>query len=493
MKFPTQTLLQSLFDNAQNHPDKLAFISGDAKTTYANYIKRIAAAKQRLLDCGIKKNDRVLLMGSNHDDFAVAYFAIHFAGAICVPVDGSLKATELDFIVNDTKPHLAIVEINQQLSIQQKNLKSFTLPGEATIPLEILSNLKDDADILYTTGTTARKKGVLLTHGNIAAAALNISSFINNKQSDLEVLPIPLSHSFGLGRLRSMALVGNTLVLEPGLKNPAVLLKRVLDLKANGLALVPAGFELMLRLTRGKLVEAQDHLKYIEIGSAPMRDETRLQLMTLLPNTRLCHHYGLTEASRACFKEFHTDSHKPMSIGKPSPNVQISFINIHGKKVAPEEGGELIVHGAMTMKKYWNRLELNSQAYINGGLRTGDIGRMDKEGYIYLRGRKDDIINIGGLKVAPTEVESAALLNGAIKECACVGLADEITGEKTKLFYVSDRLLDDRELINQLRSHLEEYKVPKVFERVKLIPKTDSGKIIRQALLTKQSENINHN
>lgn len=493
MRLPKSILLQSLLKNALRYPDKLAFISGDSSISYANYIKRIAATSQRLVYCGITTGDRVLLMGANHDDFAVAYFAIHSVGAICVPVDANMKTAELEFISNDIQAKLALCELRQQIIIKQQALAAFTAPNHDMASLEHMPNLNDDADILYTTGTTAGKKGVLLSHANIAAAALNIQSFIGNIESDLEVLPIPLSHSFGLGRLRSMALVGNTLVLEPGLKNPAVLLKRILDLKANGLALVPAGFELMLGLTRGKLAEAQDHLKYIEIGSAPMRDETKQQLMTLLPHTRICHHYGLTEASRTCFKEFHSDQHKPHSIGKASPNVEISIIDSRGHVVATDEDGEIIVYGAMTMKRYWNRTQLNSDVFFNKGLRTGDIGRMDKDGYLYLQGRKLDMINMGGLKVAPSEIESVLLANKAIIDCACIGIPDKITGERIKLFYVAQHNLDERVLINQLRELLEEYKIPKVMERVQSIPKTDSGKILRKALLAQEYDKFTPN
>lgn len=483
MQLPTQTLIQSLASIAEKNKQQTAFLSGEQSISFAELIQRIAATQHRLLNCGIKKGDRVLIIGSNHADFAVIYFAIHSVRAIAVPVDVNLKSVELDSIIQDSTPSLLVSETKNNLNIHQESLASFTHSNNSSYSLELMVSLEDAADILYTTGTTAKKKGVLLSHNNIAASALNISSYINNSKSDIELVPIPLSHSFGLGRLRSMALVGNTLVLEPGLKNPAILLKRILELQANGLALVPAGFELILRLTRDKLAEAQDHLRYIEIGSASMRDETRQRLMQLLPKTRLCHHYGLTEASRSCFKEYHTDFHKPLSIGKPSPNVQISIVDKKGAAVANNDFGEIIVYGAMTMNKYWNRPDLDSESFYKEGLRTGDLGKTDKEGYIYLQGRKHELINVGGLKVTPLEIESCVLAHQTITDCACVGIPDPITGEKIKLFYVANEEIDPLILINQLRLQLEEYKIPKLYERIKSIPKTDSGKIIRHALL----------
>lgn len=482
MKLPSQPLVQSLHEHALVDPQQVAFLTDQRPTTYQELIRRIGATVGRLARYGIQKRDRVLLIGPNHDDLAVAYFAIHSLKAIAVPVDPNSTLEEIEFITNDATPALALVKEKLELSIHQQTIDRFTESNNDDLDWRPNTTLEDDADLLYTTGTTGRKKGILLSQRNIAAAALNISSFIGNTKSDLEVLPIPLSHSFGLGRLRSMALVGNTLALEPGLRNPARLLKRILDLRANGLALVPAGFELMLGLTRGKLAEAQEYLKYIEIGSAPMREETKRELMELLPHTRICHHYGLTEASRACFFEFHTDSAKPGSVGKPSPNVTISIVDDVGNPVPPGESGEIVVAGAMTMKRYWQRPDLDAKSFVNGGLRTGDIGYMDDDGYVYLLGRQGDLINVGGLKVAPDEVDSVLLTHQAINDCACVGIPDRITGEKIKMFYVSDRELDIREVLNWLRPKLVEYKIPKTFERIKQIPKTASGKVQRQHL-----------
>ncbi|WP_431065200.1 class I adenylate-forming enzyme family protein [Methylotuvimicrobium sp.] len=481
MHLPSKTLIESLFKLGLEYPNHLAIISEGRKVLYGEFVQRIAATQMRLLDSDIKKGDRILIMGSNHDSFAVAYFAVHSIGAVAVPVSSSLKKEELAFIINDSKPKLGLTENTQNLKINQQELETLTRTDSSKIMFKIFSNLKDNADILYTTGTTS-KKGVLLTHLNIAAAALNISTFIQNQQSDLEILPIPLSHSFGLGRLRSMAVVGNSLVLEPGLRNPALLLKRILDLKADGLALVPAGFELILGLTRDKLADARDHLKYIEIGSAALRDETRRKLMALLPKTRICHHYGLTEASRACFRELHADALKPISIGRPSPNVQINIIDDHGIPLNVDQVGEIVINGAMTMKSYWNRPDLDSKSFCDYGLRTGDIGRIDKDGYIYLHGRQNDIINVGGLKVSPNEVEDVVIANTVITDGACIGISDSITGQKVKLFYVADDVLDDRYFINQLRDKLEEYKIPKLFQRISSIPKTESGKILREKL-----------
>ena len=325
---------------------------------------------------------------------------------------------------------------------------------------------------------------MVLTHRQIAEAATNINAFIGSRLGDVEVVPIPLSHSFGLGRLRCMAQTGVTLALEAGLRNAAKVLQRILELKATGLALVPAGFGLLLRTTKDRLGEARRHLRYIEIGSAPMSLENKHRLMELLPETRICHHYGLTEASRAAFLDYHADRDKLTSIGRPAPNVQIAVHNDEGRDLGPGEHGELAIRGAMVMKEYWRRPELTRAALRDGWLRTGDWGWKDAEGYFHLLDRRNDLIDVAGMKVCPEEVEQLLDKHPAIAESACVGVADPqgITGHRVKAVFVARAPVSDIELIAWLRPRLEEYKIPRFWERVESLPRTPSGKIQRQLL-----------
>src|SRR5208337_533943 len=159
-----------------------------------------------------------------------------------------------------------------------------------------------------------------------------------------------------------------------GVGTGALVVKRILETRATGLALVPAGFDIIRRMTGEALGQARGHLRYIEIGSAAMKPETRRWLMELLPHTRICHHYGLTEASRAAFIEYHGDAHKLGSVGKAAPNVEILICNEQGNRLPTGETGEVVVRGRMVMKAYWNQPELTRQTFCNEGLKTGDIG-----------------------------------------------------------------------------------------------------------------------
>ena len=288
-----------------------------------------------------------------------------------------------------------------------------------------------------------------------------------------------------------MCQTGNTLVLEAGMVNAARLLKRVLDLRATGLALVPAGLELLLRMTRNRLADAQSHLRYLEIGSAAMRPETKRKLMEYLPHTRICHHYGLTEASRAAFCEYHADREQLDSIGRASPNVEIAVRDSHGNTLPPGEMGELTVRGGIVMKEYWKQPNLTAQTLRDGWLRTGDCGYQNGEGYLYLVGRQNDLINVGGMKASPEEVEQALCEHPRVADAACVGAPDPngITGQCVKAFIVSDEEIPSTELVAWLRNRLEEYKIPRMWVQAPSIPKTASGKIQRQLLRSQEMEN----
>jgi len=484
MQIARETLVESLLRHAANDPGRPALLDNDAVISYGELAARIAAAAQRLRELGVERQQRVLICGENSAAFAIAYFAIHLIGATAAPCEPHLPAVSAAFVAQDCGAVLALVSAaaSARFNIPTCSLEALTAPGSAKEARAPLCKWEDIADILYTNGTTWRKKGVLLTQRGIASTALNICSFIRNDSAGVELMPLPLSHSFGLGRLRCMAFAGNTLALEPGLPNPARLLKRALNLNITGLAMTPTGFAMLLALPGPGLTPARRHLRYIEIGSAPISAELRRKLVEQLPRTRICHHYGLTEASRACFREFHADAAKPDSIGRASPNVTVEIRDENGRKLGPLQAGEIAVRGAMVMGGYLNLPELTRRSLINGWLLTGDYGSMDDAGYIHLHGRRTDIINVGGLKVAPLEVEARANEHPAIRECACVGVPDRLLGERVKLFYVADHDVAETTLVNWLRTHLEEYKIPRDFERLLELPKAGGVKIQRHLL-----------
>ncbi|MGD0899806.1 MAG: class I adenylate-forming enzyme family protein [Thermoguttaceae bacterium] len=477
-------LVFSLLALARSEPDRAALATGEGPLSYSRFAAVVLSAAERLVRRGLGRGERIVIVGTNRPETAVAYFAVHAAGCVAVPLDPTMPPEALRWIVEDAGARLVLLDRDISLGVPCEDLLELVGGNDGGGLGEPACRLDDVADLLYTSGTTGRKKGVVLTHRQIAQAAVNIQAFVQSRPGDVEIMPIPLAHSFGLGRLRAMAVAGNTLVLEPGLRNAAGTLQRLLDLRAAGIAMVPAGFELMVRLTKDALAAAAGHLRYVEIGSAAMRIELKRHLMAMLPKTRICHHYGLTEASRATFLEYHADEPKLDSTGRPSPNVQVAVCDEQGRQVSAGGDGEICVRGGMVMKEYWKQPALTRETLRDGWLRTGDWGRQDADGYLYLAGRQSDLINVGGMKASPEEIEEAINSHPAIVESACLGAPDpqEITGECVKACIVTRSEVSDQQLVQWLRGRIEEYKVPRLWERVDRIARTPSGKIRRQLM-----------
>ena len=481
-----QPIVTNILQFASRHPDKPAIIHGDAITTYGTLANRIQGAANKLRATGIQPGDRIILAAAKSPSFVYGYFATHLLGAIALPVDPEITDKNLAYIIDQTTPKaLFIARDFAYGSLTAIPIDTCDAAPTATSTTPAPPDLQQTADILFTTGTTGQKKGVVLTHANILAAAININTFIGNTADDREVLPLPLSHSFGLGRLRCNMLAGGTLILVDGFLKARQIFTAFEKWHATGFCFVPAGLQVLFRLSGDKLGNYAAHLKYIEIGSAPMPRENKERLMRLLPQTRICMHYGLTEASRAAFIEFHADKEHLDSIGKPSPNVAMAIRNEQRENVPDGDIGRIHVKGGQVMQTYWQNREETAKTLQDGWLDTGDVGYR-QDGYLYLKGRYKDIINIGGRKVAPDEIEELLRQHPAIEDCACIGIQDpeNITGESIKAFIClrPGPPPSPEDLTQFLRDRLETYKLPRLYEIIDQIPKTASGKLQRQLL-----------
>jgi len=302
----------------------------------------------------------------------------------------------------------------------------------------------------------------------------------------VESLPMPLSHSFGFARLRCVFDVGGTVILENGFLRPERVIENMRINNTNAISSVPAGFAILLDHYFEQFQDISQYIKYIEIGSAFMRQKHKEMLMELCSNARICMHYGLTEASRSTFIEFHSDKDKLYTVGKPSPNVDVKIIDKNGVDLKLNETGEILVKGEMVMQGYWNKEKMTNESLTDGWLHTGDLGLVDSDGYVHLLGRKKEIINIGGLKVAPGEVEEVLLKYDGIVEAAVIGIksSDNISDETIKAFVVTDKsTLQIKHVEKYCLENLEPYKVPAQFEIVDSLPKTNSGKIQKHLLI----------
>ena len=482
-------LLQALENRAREHPEKPAILAGAQTISRAELVLKIRQAAGILKRRGVEKGDRVILSATNSPSFVYAYAGAHLLGAVAVPLDPQTTQGRLKFIADQVEPKALFLGGSsgaEPSAAESIGVFLEETDGPEPIPPSTVTG-QDLADILFTTGTTGQPKGVMLSHRNILAAAQNINAFIGNTSGDSELLPLPLSHSFGLGRLRCNLLAGGTLILADGLSDLRTLFRLFRQWRPTGFASVPAGFAILLRLAGDQLAEFAGHLRYIEIGSAPMPREQKLRLAKLLPQTRICMHYGLTEASRSTFVEFHQDLHKLDSIGRPSPNVSIRLAGSDGLEVPTGDPGEIHIQGGMVTAGYWRNPGLTASTLADGWFRTGDVATRDPDGYLHLQGRESELINTGGRKVSPIEIEEVLRTHPALEDCACAGAPDPdgIAGQ-VAVAYLVGRANTPRPADPALRTFfegkLEPYKFPRSFVWVPVIPRTSSGKIQRAQL-----------
>lgn len=469
-------LLQSVFHHAEIVPDKMAIVVGNIEVSYSLLALNARKAASLLDGLGLRPSDRIILSAHKDIEFIYLYLGAHILGVTNVIVDAESNKERLNYIEDKTNPLWCF----GYESSKHRSMLFAEIDIEALQPYSGISDnlsVDDIAEVLFTTGTTGAPKGVCLSYGNIAGSASNINSFIKNEATDIEVLGLPICHSFGLGRIRCNLMMGATIVILGSFANVRLFYKTIERYHATGFGVVPAAWAYIRKISGTRIGKYASQIKYIEIGSAAMPLETKKEMLNLFPNTRICMHYGLTEASRNCFQEFHDIEHLD-SIGKPvCENVDVQIFSPEGSVLPDGEKGELCVKGNMVLSRYLEEKD-NKNAFYGEYFRTGDCGYRTAEGYIYLLGREKELINVGGKKVSPMEVEDAIIALG-VGDCVCVPMKDPdgIMGELVKCYILKDStMLSFEQIAEQLSTKLEHYKLPVVYEWIDSIPQTESGK-----------------
>ena len=483
---PHSILLCEISRHAIETPDKVALVEGDFQVTYAQLMARIEQTARALLALGLKPGDRIVLAAQKELSFVYHYFAAHLLGVVNVVVDVASPRDRLDYIIDVVKPS-ALFSSGLE-GVNGVPCYSFNRPESDDVQSVDLTwptvDVNDVADVMFTTGTTGVPKGVCLTHANIAGSASNTNGFIGTCSDDIEALALPLSHSFGLGRLRCVLMAGATLVLVGNFANLKSFFSVLDAWHVTGFGMVPAVWQYIKRLSGRRIARFAEQLKYIEIGSAALPIEDKRLLMEIFPNTRLCMHYGLTEASRAMFTEFHANAGNLETVGRPASSlVEASIRDDDGNPVANGVDGEICVRGNMVTRSYFKPQD-NAGSFYGDWFRTGDWGHRDDEGNFYLTGRKKELINVGGEKVSPATIEDAIRSLG-IADCACIAVSDPngVLGEVPKAFLQKgDNQVTIEDIKQQLTQLLPPHEIPVEWEWVDSIPRTSSGKIQRLKL-----------
>jgi len=469
-------LLKAVMLNTEKYSGKTAIIMNGQEVSYGELGTNIRKAANVLKNMGLRAGDRIILSAHKEVEYVYLYFGAHIIGVTNVIVDADSHEERLRYMEDKIQPACCFGYKSKRFRSNLFNELNLAGAEQLSTTDGQLSS-SDIAEILFTTGTTGAPKGVCLSYNNIYASASNINGFIGNGADDIELLCLPICHSFGLGRIRCALVKGATIVILDNFANIRAFINALEQYNITGFGVVPAAWAYIRKMSGTRIAKYAGQIRYIEIGSAAMPLDTKKEMLEMFPNTRICMHYGLTEASRNCFQEFHDVEHLS-SIGKPvCDKVDVKIFDENGKESATSEKGEICVKGNMVMSRYMEESD-TVNAFFGDYFRTGDCGYKDRNGNIYLLGREKEMINVGGKKVSPMEVEDAIMALG-VGDCVCVPMKDEqgIMGELVFCYILKGSTsLTFEEIAEKLSGKLEYHKLPVAYDWIDNIPVTASGK-----------------
>ena len=489
MNRKVKSIAQAVARYAKEQPNKLCLGDGKRGITYESYWRYITGYAKYLKALGVKQGDCVVVRNSQNIEFVVVGLAIQLLGGIFVPVEKNIAKNRIIEIYEMVQAKGYIANKEEEIPGFYGNMKQVLeyQDDETDVDSFDYPDWEDTAEILFTTGTTGVSKGIELTHKNVVSVAENVIGGVEMKKDNVELIPVPLSHSHGLRRYYSNMLNGSTVILMDGVVFTAKVFANMEKYRVTSMDLVPAALATIFQLSGEKIGEYREQMDYIQLGSAPIPEKDKETLRKLFPKTRLYNFYGTTESGCSSILDFNKVREDKNCIGRPTCHAKFAFMDHEGKQInaTKENPGLLACAGDMNMKGYYKSQKLNEETIKDGYIVTQDLSYMDENGMIYLLGRQGDVISSGGNKIAPSEIEDVTLEIPGVLECACVPVSHPILGQEPKLYVVMEKAVSyDEEKIHQhLKERLENYKVPKVMVELDKLPRTYNGKIQRNVLV----------
>lgn len=508
--------------SATQCPDKTALVCGEQRLTYRRIDEQANQLANGLIGLGVRRGDRVAVCLDNSVETVLSIFAILKAGGIFVLLNAAIKPEKLTFMLNDSGARMLITRTRKAVSLQASlpqipqletvlvagNDADFHAESKRIISWdELMAAHRESAEppsgrgidldlagLIYTSGSTGRPKGVMMSHFNMVAAATSVTEYLENTSSDVILTVLPLSFSYGLYQALTAFQVGATVVLEKSFAYPHAILQRLMEERATGFAIVPTISAVLLQLDLSAY--PMEHLRYLTNAGAALPPEHVPQIRKWLPRTKLFLMYGLTECKRVSYLPPDQLDNRPESVGKPMPNVEVYVVDEGGRRLPAGEVGELVVRGANVMRGYWNLPEETDRVLRPGPvpgervLHTGDLFRIDDEGFLYFVGRRDDIIRSGSEKVSPTEVENVLYRLDGVSLAAVVGVPDRLLGSAVKAIITlkDGAQLSESDVLRHCARYLEDIMVPKVLEFRTSMPRNEAGKIDKRKLIEKEEK-----
>ena len=471
--------------SSEHYPTKIALIFRNTQITYSELNQKSQLLAKYLLKTD---SDVISILLPNGIDFCISYFGVLYSGKICHIIPTSISDSNLATQISLTKSTIVISN-----SVFAKKLSRINLPQncsfldiasfdyeENNISLPIVDS-SYDAMILFSAGTTSNPKGVKLSHANVVNTVNRVSDYLEITNVDTDVICLPLSHSFGLGCLNCIIRSSGTAILHKNTLNMPEIINSIKNYQATSFASTPTTFQKIIDNHKSLFQTSIGSIRYLLTNSSPMQPTLTNSILELLDNKKLYTYYGLTEASRSTFHLYEKNDKKIKSVGKPLPGVIVKIFT-NSQECSTMESGEICIKGSHVSSGY---ITNNATTNISDDwLHTGDIGYFDNDGCLFLVGRKDDLINIGGEKVFPKEIEDILVELEGVDEVAIKGIPDDSLGQIAKAFVVrkTGTNLTDNEIFSFCRGKIENYKIPRIIEYLPKLPKNEQGKLLRHKL-----------
>lgn len=511
-------LSSQLHKTAKRLTDKPAYYFMGQSCSYAELDGAVTKFASGLEKLGVKKGDHVALLLGNSPHYVISLYGALRLGAVVIPINPIYTPDEIAYILinGDVKIVIALdsllplFEEAHHLLPQVKKFIVCETPKEESSSIDMnrltanpklqsftqvlesgefsfqSSELDEDdvAVILYTSGTTGKPKGAMLTHKNLYSNAIDISNYLEMYENDRVITTLPMFHVFSLTVVVNAPLMnGATLIIVPKF-SPAEIFRIAKAYQATVFAGVPTMYNFLYQYPNGKKQDFESLRLCISGGSS--MPVALLKSFEEKFDVTISEGYGLSEASPVtCFNPLDRPR-KPGSIGRSIMNVENKVVDELGEEVPVGEVGELIVRGPNVMKGYYKMPEETAATIRDGWLYTGDLARRDEEGYFYIVDRKNDMVIVGGYNVYPREVEEVLYNHQEVVEVAVLGVPDPNLGEAVRAFVVvKNPCLTEEELLEYCRQHLAKYKVPSSIDFLDELPKNTTGKILRRSLREK--------
>ena len=480
------SVLEAVFYYASQTPCKLAVADGSVSYSYDEFAHCICGCALLLQQQGLAPGSKVMIEMDSTASCLAVYYAVIAAGGVAVPISNKLNLPSFTHIQNISKANTLIAADNKfATSLNFINSNELLAKAGHTGAFFNLPDPHALSEILFTSGTTGKSKGVMLNALACIQGGINTDLIGFKSSADVELLTTPLYHAQAHSTLRANFAIGCSSIISSSYISAEVLQNLTERYHINAINIVPTALKLWLEdLGEQQFILLLKALKYCEIGAAVLEEKHKKHLLDLLPNTKFVYNYGATECSRTVFNQISSSHDNFTALGKLTPGVQMKLLNENcTAEVLPGTAGRLAFKGKMVMLGYADNPEATAEVIKDGWYLTKDLAYI-KNGFIYLLGRIDDIINLGGEKISPSEIENAVQNCAGITECGCIGVNDVfgILGQIPILFYCKDKDFNENELKECLRSRLDRYKRPRILICLKDLPHNAIGKLDRKKL-----------